>query len=186
VHAGLFIGAALLLVNWMVFSGQLSSRQGLPALLLGLPSLGYLLGSVYSGRSAVALPNVLQRLLLRALYGLAFAAILLALLSRTTNLIKNTDIPARLAEQHRVAEIIRASGATAIATEGWWQNPEFLLLTGLPPARLDPSTRQLLVVQDYQALLTGVLWMTYKSRCHATVYESPAFLVCWSTDQRAQ
>jgi len=186
VPAGLFIGAVLLLVNWMVFSGQLSSRQGLPALLLGLPPFGYLLGSVFTARSAAAPPNVLQRPLLRALCGLAFAAILLALLMRTTNLLKHTEIPARLAEQHRVANIIRASGARAIAVEGWWQNPELLLLTGLSPTPLDPSTRQLLVVQDYQAFLTGVRWMTYKSRCQTTVYESPAFLVCWSTGEPAQ
>ena len=179
-HVGLSIGGLLMLYGWFALSAQTSPRQGLPALLLVLPLLlAACVRAIASGKVSAALtPD--WRWLFRVVVGLGLIFLMLALAFRIVHLVRDKSGVSGLNEQRRVAEMIRKSGATSIGVEGWWQNPEFQVLTGKPGTLIGSGARgQLLVFQNYQVSATGNDWTKYKARCSKIIYQSPAALLCW-------
>jgi len=83
--------------------------------------------------------------------------------------------------QKWAAEQVRESGATSIYVDGWWQNPEFTLLTGMQasPRRM---SGQVHIVQDYEVLLRKKAWEDYRQGCGAVVAETPSVLACRMPD----
>ena len=83
--------------------------------------------------------------------------------------------------QKWAAEQVRESGATSIYVDGWWQNPEFTLLTGMQasPRRM---SGQVHIVQDYEVLLRKKAWEDYRQGCGAVVAETPSLLACRMPD----
>jgi len=121
------------------------------------------------------------------LIGLVGLLILLATLSiRTYNTLRdNLVVDTVLEEQHKVTQLIKQSGAKTLFVDGWWQNPEYQLLSGIAgvPARIGTTSHsQLLVFQHYQVSLTGSHWDTYLSKCSDVIYSSPFTLLCWPND----
>lgn len=179
-HVGLTTGGLLMLWGWFTQSSQLASRQGLPALLLFLPTLATVCACVITSGNLFTTLTSSWRWILRAMAGVGLACLIVALILKGVYIFRDTSGVSGLEEQRRVAELIRKSGATSIAVDGWWQNPEFQLLTGLPGIPIGyGSDRQLLVVQNYQVALTGTDWVKYKADCADVIYESPDALLCW-------
>lgn len=179
VHLGLVIGGTLMLWAWLGESRQESSRQATPALLLTLPSLGCIIGSLCTEARLKLGLTPFGHLIMRSLTALFLMCLLLALLARSAALLRHDTSYARAAEQHHVAAIIRDADASSIVARNWWQNPEFVLLTGLPAIPPGASPRQLLIFQDYESFLSGVSREEHRRRCGGVLYESPTTLVCW-------
>jgi len=179
VHLGLVFGSALMLWAWLGESQQESSRQATPALLLTLPSLGCILGSLCTEARLRHGLSRFGRLIMQSFTALFLMFLLLSLLARSAALLRHDTSHTRAAEQHRVAATIRAADATSIVARDWWQNPEFVLLTGLPAIPPGASPRQLLIFQDYESFLSGVNRSEHRRRCGGVIYESPTTLVCW-------
>ena len=89
------------------------------------------------------------------------------------------------AEQRNVARIVRDSGATGIVLDGWFQNPELQLLSGVPALSM-PGTaeRPIIVVADTKFYfgIAGSL-QEEAGRCGEILYQSDRWLVCWPLDE---
>lgn len=86
-----------------------------------------------------------------------------------------------LPSQQWAADQVKDSGADSIYVDGWWQNPEFTLLTGMQasPRR---KGRQVHIVQDYEILLRNKSWEDYRPGCGGVVAETPSVLACRMPD----
>ena len=86
-----------------------------------------------------------------------------------------------LVSQQWAANQVKDSGADSIYVDGWWQNPEFTLLTGMQasPRR---KGRQVHIVQDYEILLRNKAWEDYRPGCGGVVAETPSVLACRMPD----
>lgn len=175
---GLIFSGLAMLLGWITKSTQYGSRQGLPFALLFLPAL-FILGGHFHCEAVCRLPMG-RTSSIRRLIGICGSFLLGAAVCFQIRGTLRDDSSVEVAEeQKRVSELITRSGAKSMFADGWWQNPEFQLLTGIPALPIKTGTSQMLVVQDYQVALTGSTWNRHRSKCSEVVYESPKTLVCW-------
>lgn len=171
-------GSASLLL-WILFIQETSGRQAVLGSLLVLPGL-----FIFTTKSV-------------PVYGLResharlftpFVVILMTLLivvdqGRSTILRLYND--SVLAEQRHVAEAIVDAGATSLDVDGWWQHPEFQVLTDLPVESAE-NPAELLIFDRIQAnYLFGLPDLTnfrstqlFHDKCAEVVYESPNYVLC--------
>jgi len=85
-------------------------------------------------------------------------------------------------EQLRVAEVIRDSGATSIVLDGWFQNPDLQLLSGVPAASMpDVDLRPIIVISSIKYYFggSGGSLQAEEERCREVLYRTEQILVCW-------
>lgn len=184
-HFGTLIGAFIVLFSWIFVAKQTSSRQGLPVLLLSMPSIGFLFTYVCSNNKISNQLTRYSRIILKPIQVAFSISLISALSARVISLLGDNSPLVRYREQKFLAAEIKSLNPSSISTLGWWQNPEFLFLTKIPAAPLGSSMSQLIVLQDYQFYLTGSLLENQKSRCGEIVYQSPSTLVCWGPSERS-
>ena len=80
--------------------------------------------------------------------------------------------------QIAVADTIKDMNVQSLYVDGWWQNPEYVLLTGIhgvPKRTLEP---QVLLVQDYEFALRKTSIQFYEDICDQKNNISEKILVC--------
>jgi hypothetical protein len=186
---GLALGAAALLVSWLLISISPWPRQGAPAWLIAAPLL--MIAVVERLLPVETLKTSGQRFVAAGL--LIFLVLLVATggviqLMGNVELIRSGALDAARSEQRRVAVIIRDSGASSLSSDGWWQNPEYQVLSGVPPASMRPHDRSpLYVLQRYELVFKmpgsspesiDEKWLAARQECGEILYASAWNLVC--------
>ena len=184
--AALFVAGIAMAAGWITQSLQTGARQALPLLLLSVPALValcLLLSIDFLRRSSAA-----GRKLLVPRVAVASGAILLSLSMiaslghSLTQLLRDDIARASALEQREAAAAIRSVKPASIYADGWWQNPEYQLLSGVPGVPWRTGNRQLLVVQDYQLGLTNSTWTQHVGKCAEVVRRTNFTLLCWLPD----
>jgi hypothetical protein len=101
------------------------------------------------------------------------------------NSIRSLATTSILDEQKQIASIIEDSGTPSLDTDGWWQHPEFQVLTSLP-VESDLNSASLLIFDPIQgSYVMGISDMTqfigtqlYADKCLYAVYVSEYYLLC--------
>lgn len=96
--------------------------------------------------------------------------------------IRASNFGSALDAQRDAAKIIRDSGATSINLDGWFQNPDYQLLSGVPAASMPNSSQKTVMVVSatkYYFLGTYDDFLNQKDLCSEVLYSSESLLVCW-------
>lgn len=96
--------------------------------------------------------------------------------------IRASNFGSALDAQRDAAKIIRDSGATSINLDGWFQNPEYQLLSGVPAVSMpNSSAKTIMVVSTVKYYFTGTYddFLNQKDLCSEVLYSSENLLVCW-------
>jgi hypothetical protein len=96
--------------------------------------------------------------------------------------IRASNFGSALDAQRDAAKIIRDSGATSINLDGWFQNPDYQLLSGVPAASMPNSSQKTVMVVSatkYYFLGTYDDFLNQKNLCSEVLYSSENLLVCW-------
>ena len=170
VVAGVVLGAL-----WMLRSIQPSLRQGLPTLLLCLPVVAALVAGILSRPAATA---TRAGVLMAA--GLAAGLVAVTVFSGV-RIVQGDDTDELLDQQRAAARVIEGSGTPSLPVFGWWTQPEFQVLTGLPPSSVpgaEPPKVQ--VFSAVRALLERGYpdARMFADSCVEQLYASWGVLVC--------
>lgn len=158
-------------------------RQAASSFLLFLPLIILLavnrlrfLTLASSGR--IRLIGVLMILLISIPLGLRT----LSTFADSLQTIRASNFGSALDAQRDAAKIIRDSGATSINLDGWFQNPDYQLLSGVPAASMPNSSQKTVMVVSatkYYFLGTYDDFLNQKDLCSEVLYSSESLLVCW-------
>jgi hypothetical protein len=176
--SGLFV-----LGTFLFLSLNSWQRQAASSFFLFFPLLISLaldrLGSLASEPSRrIRLLGVLMILLITIPLGLQT----LKIFENSLQVIRSPNFGAALEAQRDGARIIRDSGATSINLDGWFQNPEYQLLSGIPAVSMpDSDAKTLLVVSMVKYSFGGTYddFLSQKDLCSEVLYSSESLLVCW-------
>jgi hypothetical protein len=166
------------LLFWILVVQERSGRHGLIGLLLLLPGLGILLAYVVEAVE----PRRFARVPIAATAFLALGFLVADSVFKSISAIGNESI---LDEQIRVARLLEESGTPSLDVDGWWQRPEFQILTDLPVE--SPSTPASLLIFDsiQGGYAFGSTDMTqfpaskfYADKCLYSLYVSPYYVLC--------
>lgn len=176
------VPATVLLATWLGVSVQPSVRQGLPFLLLVLPLLFAIAAGTAASvkRGATRETQFRQRLLdIITAAGVVLLGVGVAISSLT---VWHDGFGRKLAaEQRLAADAVLHSGSHSLPVDGWWQQPEMQVLTGLKPsAALGASPASVLVFTSVQALLDAshADARLYLGHCSEVLYASETAVVC--------
>lgn len=166
------------LLFWILAVQERSGRHALLGLLLLFPGLTLFLTYLVS--------TIEPRRMLRIPLTVVLAGALVFVVGDSAN--KSRESLAResvFAEQQRVARMIEESGTPTLDVDGWWQRPEFQILTDLP-IETPANPARLLIFDSIQVgYLFGSTDMTsfsstqwYADKCLYSVYESRYYVLC--------
>jgi hypothetical protein len=175
--ASLIIGSIAMLCGWITLSVRPGKRQALPFLFLFIPGLFVLSGCHYF-RLREKLSSIKWSTALLFVLLCCICFLLAALFVRSKFIFQNRSNIELLEEQKRVASILRQERPRSIFVDGWWQNPEYQILSGIPGIPWKTGKLQIMVVPDYQIWLTNTNWETYKKKCGEIIYSSSHTLLC--------
>lgn len=175
--AGLVVGTFLFMSSvWFV-------RQGASALYLLIPvpvitatdrGLNLCSGEGRRGRVAgIGLIGVVSAVLFVNVVGE---------IGKATEYISSDGFSSAYDEQTHVAAVIRDSGATSIVLDGWFQNPDLQLLSGVPAASMPGvDARPIIVISAVKYFFggSGGSLQAERERCREVLYETDQVLVCW-------
>lgn len=178
---------ASIVATWLFLSGVPWLRQGAPGAML----ISFAVISMFSRRT---IPTIRQSnpsvrvpaaVVLSAVAGLLCVAGVVATV-RNVDRVNNSAFEQAEREQDDVANLIRTSGATGILTDGWFQNPQLQLLSGVPASSMPGADVRPLVVVDALKFIftddsTGLDGEA--ERCDRVLYRSDAYLVCWPLER---
>lgn len=172
----LAIAGLAMLAGWITQSSQLGARQALPFLFLFIPATFALVSSlaIYLRAEGEKEMSTLSYLIIVGLFGL----LVYPLTSLSISKLRG-DARAEAVEQVHVADMIKQEKPESLFVDGWWQNPEYQLLTRIPGVPVRVGSSQLLVVQDYQVYLQNTNWERYRNMCSKIIYSTSRNLVCW-------
>jgi len=177
VSATVLAGGSSLLF-WILVVQERSGRHGLIGLLLLFPGLGlflaYVVESVESRRFA--------RLSVATVIFLASGFLVLDSALKSITAIGTESV---LDEQVRVARLLEKSGTPSLDVDGWWQRPEFQILTDIP-VETTGGLASVLVFDSIQiGYLTGDSDMMrfrgtelYGDKCQYSIYQSSYYVLC--------
>jgi hypothetical protein len=176
-HTALLSGGISLLF-WILVVQERSGRHAILGLMLLLPGLVLLVLSQIHSSISYRSHQLMVTLLL--MVGATLIVVVSGMNSITS--LANTSI---LEEQMRIASIIEDSGTQSLDTEGWWQRPEFQVLTSLP-VESDQNPASLLIFDPIQgSYVMGISNMTqfmgtqlYADKCLYPVYVSANYVLC--------
>lgn len=175
--ACMLIAGLVVFMIWITQSVQVSARQALPFLLLVIPST--VIGLIDLTKRGAFKDKVTER----AIYGFTVTSLATAFsLSAVANGQERVATAAGdelREEQLKVAELIRRAQPSSLYVVGWWQNPEIQLLSGITAIGTRGVGRQLMVLSDYQLMLSGSDRASELQRCSDVIYTSDLYTVCW-------
>jgi len=181
VSASLIIAGLAMLYGWITQSAQLNPRQALPFMLLSIPAMFALGGGRYVELHKI-FPSKKWDITLMVLLLVWVGFLIAALIIKFEIISQNKGQIEINAEQKRVVNVIKYLHPKSIYVDGWWQNPEYLLFSGVPGMPVKTGKYQIMVVQDYQMHLSNSSWDQYKQKCNKIFYSSSRTLVCQLPD----
>ena len=113
------------------------------------------------------------------LFACCLLCLVMALVAKVPWMLDNTSNHRAFAEQKYVAELIEKANPESLYVDGWWQNPEYQLLSGVLATRQKIGPSQLMIVQDYQVHILKTTLNFYQNKCGQVIYASPKVLLCW-------
>jgi len=95
--------------------------------------------------------------------------------------IRASNFGIAFADQRAASKVIRESGATSIILDGWFQNPEYQLLSGVPAASMPGSGGKPIIVRSViKNYFSGTNdFLRQKEICREVLYASENVFVCW-------
>ena len=169
-------GASLLF--WLLIVQERSGRHALPGLLLLFPGLALLLGHLVQAIE----PRRFARL---PIAGALFVASGFLVTDSVVKSINGLGRESILDEQVRVADLLVGSGTPSLDVDGWWQRPEFQILTDLDIETPSIPTDILIFdsIQGAYALGSGDMRqftesVLYDDKCLYRIYVSPYYVLC--------
>ena len=96
--------------------------------------------------------------------------------------IRASNFGSALDAQRGAAKVIRDSTATSINLDGWFQNPDYQLLSGVPAASMpDSGQKTIKVVSASKYFFSGTYdeFLKEKDLCNEVLYTSESLLICW-------
>lgn len=130
---------------------------------------------------------------IRTIGALSILCIAIPLASQTLSTIKESiqtvqasDFGSALNDQRVAAKVIRESGATSISLDGWFQSPDYQLLSGVPAVSMpDSQGKMIKVVSSIKYVFSGTYedFLSQKDSCSEVLYSSENVLVCWPKDR---
>ena len=106
--------------------------------------------------------------------------IILSIVSSATTLVAINN-GETIKDQLEVSRKMVRDGIHSLFVDGWWQNPEYILLTGIPASPVR-SKNQALIVQEYQAALLNTDAKTLTDECVAPIAQTRETTVCYMKD----
>lgn len=177
---GLMAAGIAMLVGWLTHSILPGTRQAFPFAYLFAPAFFALTAYIFWIRSEQS-SSLREAFATRSIFAVCIACLAIALSARVTAAWNNNWDTNAYAQQLKLAEIIRGLKAPSLYIDGWWQNPEFLLLSAIRGRPVRTAEPQLLLVQDYQIRFTDSNWDAAAKDCKEVVYRQPDALICWLT-----
>jgi hypothetical protein len=175
ISAALLIAGASSLVFWVLVVQESSGRHSLIGLLLMVPGVVLLVqcAMVRVGKLRVGMMPL-------AFVGCAFIAVNSA--AKSWDLVRVDSI---LEEQHQIAELLEDRGVSALDVDGWWQHPEFQVLTDLP-IETPESQSEILIFDSIQGryvfgledLSSFEVSEIYGDKCNYSVFASKFYVLC--------
>lgn len=166
------------LLFWILAVQERSGRHALLGILLLFPGLTLFLAYLVS--------TIEPRRWVRIPLALALAAAMAFVVIDSAN--KSRESLARESifdEQVRVARIIEESGTPSLDVDGWWQRPEFQIISDLPIETASNPARLLIFDSIQGGYMFGSTDMTmfpatqfYADKCLYSVYVSPNYVLC--------
>ena len=162
------VGGIVVFVGWLTQSRQLGARQVVGVFLVCAPLV------LIEGRRALASITHGSR---RMLLGLgAVLAVLLAV--QPVRSEWTVDVDPVSERQREVIRIIKDNGATSLLADGFWQYPEYQLLTRVPAVQRVEPMGQLAIFgvapRKYPVFLQG----EPEDHCDVILLEEPDVTVC--------
>jgi len=166
------------LLFWILVVQERSGRHGLIGLLLLFPGLGLLLAYVVEAIE----PRRFARLPVVTVVFLAMGFLVVDSATKSISAFGNDSV---LDEQVRVARLLEESGTPSLDVDGWWQRPEFQILTDIP-VETSGGVATVLVFDSIQVgYLTGDSDMLrfrgtelYGDKCQYSIYQSSYYVLC--------
>lgn len=169
-------GASLLF--WLLVVQERSGRHALLGLLLLFPGMALFLGHLVQAIERRRLARV----------PIAGALVVASGFLVVDSAFKSIDGVTResiLDEQVHVADALAESGTPSLDVDGWWQRPEFQILTDLPIETPAQPTDILIFdsIQGAYALGSGDMRqftesVLYDDKCLYRIYVSPYYVLC--------
>jgi uncharacterized membrane protein len=166
------------LLFWLLAVQERSGRHAILGLLLLFPGLSLFLAyltSTVEPRRLVRLPLAIAM----------FIAVGFVAIDSAAKSIVSLSSESVLDEQKRVARIIEESGTPSLDVDGWWQRPEFQILTDIPVETPTTPSRLLIFDSIQGGYVFGSTDMTqfpaskfYADKCRYSVYVSPYYVLC--------
>ena len=178
-----FISGLIILGTFLFLSSAPWERQAASSFFLFFPfiillALNRLQSLTLESSRRIRVIGVLMTLIISIPLGLRT----LSIFTDSLHIIRASNFGSALDAQRDAAKIIRDSGATSINLDGWFQNPDFQLLSGVPSASMpDKDQKTITVVSATKYLFTGTYdeFLKQKDLCHEVLYTSEDLLVCW-------
>jgi hypothetical protein len=178
VVSNLVLAGGSSLLFWLLVVQERSGRHALPGLLLLFPGLALLLGYLVQSIE----PRRFARVPVAAALIVASGFLIV---DSATKAISGLGRESILDEQVRVAEILEGSGTPTLDVDGWWQRPEFQILTDLPVEPSGPRANTLIFdsIQGVYSLGYGDMTQfveseLYGDKCLYRIYVSSYYVLC--------
>jgi hypothetical protein len=173
--AALLIAGAASLVFWLLVVQEPSGRHSLIGLLLMVPGLCLL-----AQRAVLHAGKLRAALMLPAFVGCGFIALNSA--AKSWDLVR---VDSLLEEQHQIADLLEDRGVSALDVDGWWQHPEFQVLTDLPIETPDKQSEMLIFDLIQGSYVFGLSDLSsfeetekFRDKCKYTVFDSKYYVIC--------
>lgn len=178
IFSGLAIFGTFLFLSSAQWERQAASAFYLALPLLVLATLNRLRFLIVGSSRRIRVIGVLIILLISVPLGVGT----LTIFGNSVKTIRTNNFGSELNFQRHVAKLIRDSGATSIGLDGWFQNPDYQLLSGVPAASMpNRGQKPIIVVSVIKYYFSGTYddFLSQKDLCREVVYSSKSLLVCW-------
>jgi hypothetical protein len=175
--SGLMILGTFLFISSVPFVRQAASSFFLFSSLTILLALNRMRMLVFVSSHRLRALGVLTILMISAPLGMRTISIF----ENSIETIRASNFGRALDDQRAASKVIRDSGATSIVLDGWFQNPEYQLLSGVPAASMpDKSQNPIIVISMIKNYFSGTNdFLRQKEICREVLYTSENVLVCW-------
>ena len=191
---GLMVAALAVSVVWVTQLKVANSRLPQVVLLLFFPALMAISGYYYVHFLKFLGTRKFARICLRMVITLCTFILIAALVERAMSIHREGSLIAELfAEQKRVSDLIIAEDPKSLYVDGWFQNPNYLLLTGKQGLLAKTGEHQIMVIQKCQVVEFQKCQVVefdknfeqYRAECDDVLYFSTLTFVCRLPDYRS-
>lgn len=168
LSAGVLAGGVAVFLGWLTQSRQLGERQVIGAFLVCAPVL-----LIAGCRAAKAVPQ-------RALGVPRIVATLTTVIFAVHPVVSSWefDVDPVSERQREVVRLIEETGATTLLADGFWQYPEYQLLSRHPALQWVAPADQIAVFERYHATLVGADLNAIATACDEILVRRDDVIVC--------